>query len=99
MSRPRVTVRYCTGKGSHLPVSGGRTRQSGHFHDALEIDPHNTEALYQKGLALAELGKFDEAIEALSGTLESEPKIANAWLIKGFCLFEVGRYEEAILCL
>jgi tetratricopeptide (TPR) repeat protein len=67
------------------------------FTLALEQDPGFTDALYHKGLSLAELGRFPDAIEALGKTLETSPKIANAWLIKGFCLFAEERYQEAIL--
>jgi len=45
-----------------------------------------------------DLGRYEEALEALEKTLEIDPQYANAWYNKGAVLEELGRYEEAQVC-
>ncbi len=47
-----------------------------YFDKALEIDPDNTAALNNKGLALAKLGRDDESIAYFDKALEIDPNDA-----------------------
>lgn len=53
--------------------------------------------LYNAGISLAYLGKFDDAISYFDKVLEKEPR-CEVWVDKGHCLAEEGRLEEAIKC-
>jgi len=50
----------------------------------------------EKGIALAELGKYEEALEACNKATEIDPQYAEAWNIKGIALCNLGRHEEAL---
>lgn len=54
--------------------------------------------LYNKGLALGNLGRYEEAISCYNHTLEIDPKYALALSNKGIALGNSGRYKEAITC-
>jgi tetratricopeptide (TPR) repeat protein len=66
--------------------------------DALEIDGNDALALYNKGLALLYLGKYNEAIECYDKALEIDPKYVSALRNKGLALYYLGKYNEAIEC-
>jgi len=52
----------------------------------------------KKGIALDELGRYEEAIECHDRALEIDSEDAAAWYNKGIALMKLGRYEEAIEC-
>jgi tetratricopeptide (TPR) repeat protein len=62
-----------------------------YYDNALEIDPNHAATWNNKGAALNELGKYNEAIECFDKALEIEPKYANAWLNKGVALKAEGK--------
>ncbi len=66
------------------------------YDKALEIDPKYVGAWNNKGSALYELGRYDEAIKSYDRALEIEPKYVVAWGRKGNALYKLGRYDEAI---
>lgn len=51
-----------------------------------------------KGLALAKLGKFQEAITCFDKSIEINPKDEKSWTNKGVVLAELGKYQEAVAC-
>jgi tetratricopeptide (TPR) repeat protein len=53
---------------------------------------------YNKGTALGELGKYEEAIECYGKALKIDPNHADAWCNKGNALDKLGKYEGAIEC-
>ena len=55
-------------------------------------------AWINKGKALYELGRPEEAIECFDKAIELDPKKASAWYNKGTALTSLGRPEEAIEC-
>ncbi|PZO34016.1 MAG: hypothetical protein DCF17_21015, partial [Shackletoniella antarctica] len=66
------------------------------YDAALAIKPDKHEALYNKGIALDELGRYEEAIACYDAALAIKPDDHQALYNKGYALFNLGRYEEAI---
>jgi hypothetical protein len=56
------------------------------------------EAWDNKGLAVANLGKLDEAITCFDFCLQFDPTNADAWEHKGLCLINKGEYSNALTC-
>ncbi|WP_242067516.1 tetratricopeptide repeat protein [Leptolyngbya sp. FACHB-711] len=51
---------------------------------------------FEKGIALAELGQHQQAIDSWDEALKSKPDYHEAWYNRGIALVNLGRYEEAI---
>ena len=49
-----------------------------------------------KGLALSDLNKNDEAIKAYDKAIEINPQDSNAWDNKGNALYDLNKTDEAI---
>ena len=64
---------------------------------ALEINPKNQWAWYNKGVSLQNLGRFEEAIKCYDKALEIGEHL-GALRNKGDCLQKLGRSEEAAEC-
>ena len=54
-------------------------------------------AWYNKGLALYNQSKYDEALQALDKAIELKPDYADAWLFEGMALSSLDRYNVAAL--
>ncbi len=67
-----------------------------YFDKAIAIDPQSANSWYNKGAALADLGRNEEAIAAYDKAIEIDPQLAAAWYTKGVALTYLGRNEEAI---
>ncbi len=52
---------------------------------------------FNKGLALYDQGKYDDAIKCFDETVKLDPNYADAWLGKAIALDDLGKYDEAIL--
>jgi len=76
--------------------------QTGHaediqaFDEAIKLDPDDAGAWFNKGNALSDQGRYDEAIEAFDEAIRLDPENAGAWFNKGKALGDQGRYDEAI---
>ena len=66
------------------------------WNKALELDPDETKARYNLGVALAATGKTDEAIAQLRRVLETNPGDDGARGNLGVLLAKSGRLDEAI---
>ena len=51
---------------------------------------------YNKGIDLAEQGKYDEAIQAYDRVIEINSQDANAWYNKGVILNIKGKYDQSL---
>ena len=69
------------------------------YDKSLKIDPQNEIAWANKGVCLANLGRFKEAIECFDKALEVNPGNASVWMNKGASLGSLDRLEEAMQCL
>ena len=64
----------------------------------MEIDPKFAAAWNNKGLALGNLGRNEEAIECFDKAIEIQPNNAIFWNMKGVALLFLAKYQEAIEC-
>lgn len=87
--RHRLAEEFQRVTGQHPPAP-----KTGKALDATE--------LYNKGLSLAALSKFDQALatleECLVNAVTDERLFEHATVNKGIVLFELGKYDEAIAC-
>jgi tetratricopeptide (TPR) repeat protein len=63
---------------------------------ALERDPDNVPALNNRGNALNELERFDEALASFDRALSLRPDLAETHCNRGNTLNELGRFAEAL---
>ena len=64
----------------------------------IRLDSNDAESWSNKGSALGEQGKYDEAIKAFDEAIRLDPKLATAWYNKGIALVKQDKYDEAIKC-
>jgi tetratricopeptide (TPR) repeat protein len=63
---------------------------------ALAIKPDYPEALYNRGLSLKKLRRFDEALSSYDRAVAIKPDYAEALSNRGLALKELKRFEEAL---
>jgi superkiller protein 3 len=66
------------------------------YDKALEFQPDDDAAWYNRGNALRNLGRWEEAIASYDKALEFKPDYHEAWNNRGIALYKLGRWEEAI---
>lgn len=71
----------------HASNEGNHHAALNHLKDALEIEPHNAQALYFLAAEHAELGLYDRACNGMKAALEVEPGL------------DVARFQLGLLCL
>jgi len=54
-----------------------------------------TATWYIKGIALRELGRYEEALKAFDKAIKLQPKYPEAWHNKAVILGKLGLHEEA----
>lgn len=73
-----------------------------HYQFAVRINPKPQELWYRIGCVFSELGRQEDAIEALEKALQLKPVYENfetdIWFQKGFSLHALRRYTEAEDC-
>jgi tetratricopeptide (TPR) repeat protein len=57
------------------------------------------EGWLNRGAALCNESKYDEAIVAYDEVIRLNPKDAYVWHNKGYVLYAMGRYDEAIMLM
>ena len=62
----------------------------------LDKEPFEADNWYNIGWNYAELGRFEDAVDAYDKALEFNPKKGEAWFDKGDSLEELERYEQAL---
>ena len=63
---------------------------------AIEIDPTDPDFWNVKGLALKDLGKYDQAIECLDRAIEIDANDKTYVHNKGIVLENLGKYDDAL---
>lgn len=67
----------------------------GHFRELIRLQPDFLEGRMLLGMALAELGRHEEAVEWLRGVLTECPDVPEIHHRVGLCLADMHKYEEA----
>jgi tetratricopeptide (TPR) repeat protein len=67
------------------------------FDKALEIEPDDAEAWYNRALALYNLGRIEEAATSFDKAVKLKPDDAEAWYSQGITLCDLGQFEEAVV--
>jgi len=60
------------------------------------VSAETAEEWNNKGYALYESGKYEEAIAAYNEAIKIDPVFKAAWYNKGLALYKLGRYDEAV---
>ncbi|MCL1471404.1 tetratricopeptide repeat protein [Argonema antarcticum] len=66
------------------------------YDKVLSIKPKFHDAWYNRGVALKDLGRYEEAILSYDRALELQPDSSETWNNRGAALRSLGRVEEAI---
>jgi len=69
---------------------------SGSYDKAIEIKPDDHDAWYNRGKALGDLSRYEEAIASYDKAIEIKADYHYAWYNRGYALYKLLRYEEAI---
>jgi tetratricopeptide (TPR) repeat protein len=69
------------------------------FDRAIEFDPRNDSAHYNRGNALKAKGEFEAALGAYREAIQLQPNFAEAHCNLGHALTSLGRFQEAVPCL
>ena len=56
----------------------------------------SAEQWFHKGVALSDLGRYEEALEAYAKATKINPTFSEAWFNTGATLHNLRRYEEAL---
>jgi len=68
------------------------------YEKSLQLDHFKHGIWYNKALALAGLGRKEEALKSYETALDLDPEFSDAWFNKGELLYEMGKMEEAFFC-
>ncbi|MFQ6071869.1 MAG: tetratricopeptide repeat protein, partial [Methanosarcinales archaeon] len=68
------------------------------YDNALKINPKDAKVWNNKGAALYNLHKYDEAVVCYDNALKINPKDAKVWNNKGAALYNLNKYKVAIVC-
>ena len=62
------------------------------------MNPGVSTVMTNRAVALARLGRYEEAEEMLREVLDLDPRDVTAWTNLGLCLSRLRREQEAIAC-
>jgi len=63
---------------------------------SIQLNPYHAQAWSNRGNALQDLKRYDEALASHNHALELNPDYAEGWSNKGITLNELKRYDEAL---
>ncbi len=66
------------------------------FNKALEINPKDAEAYFNRGIVHLEKGRYEQAISDYTKALEIDPRNAKVYLKRGNAYEGEGKYKQAI---
>ncbi len=76
-------------------TSAGWTRPCDWYREAVKLRPDSPQALMNFGVALSDLGEFDEAVHWIRESLRLRPDLADAHVNLGNVLARQGNLEGA----
>ena len=74
---------HCNDRGATLLKLDRFSEAVAAYNNVLAIAPENTNALYEKGLALSHLGLYKDAVDVFEEVIEQNPALVDAWLLQG----------------
>ncbi len=77
-------------------LTGPRQAELEDLNRAIERDPEDTEAYFNRGVILYSLGNLEAALADLTRAIELNPQNAGAYFSRGGIHDELGNTEEAI---
>ncbi len=83
-------------KGILLGEQGKLTEALNVFNKAIEIEPKDVNAWYNKSVTLSKLDRNEEALKAIDEAIKIIPNITIYWFEKGSILKKLRRYKEAL---
>ncbi len=89
-------LRHCYDRASNSMTLAGIRKPSSCLTGDLPSFPDLSKAYYFKGIALYDLGKFEDAIDSYDHAVAIEPDDPNAWYNKAATLAQIGRNEESL---
>lgn len=69
-----------------------------HYERSIELNPQDPASYYNKGNALRNLKKYNEAIVCYDKAIQLDPNDSSVHFVKGDCLFDLYKYTEAVVC-
>ena len=66
------------------------------YDKAIEINPNFDDAWNNRGIALKDLGRHEQAVASYDKAIEINPNHDDAWNNRGIALGELGKYEQAL---
>lgn len=67
------------------------------YDEAIEINPKNSHAWFEKGRLSGIMGKYKESINCFENVIDIEPENSMAYNNKGYSLEKLGREQDAII--
>ena len=84
--------------GIDSDIQQGEKSKDNEISGLVMVNATNQKELYENGILLHNLGKFEEAIECYDKALAIDPQNSNILSNKGLSLHNQGKFEEAIEC-
>lgn len=98
ISRNELLVKNTIIQGLLYFFSGDIQNSNQCFDRAIEMDPNNALAWYDKGNVLAFMGNPQGAIQCFDRVLQIDPNYVMAWNDKGLLLTNLGNVNGAMYC-
>lgn len=89
-------ISYYNGMGPALIRLCKYSESIHYFDQSIKGNPHDVEALTNKGVALSKLGRYNEAISAFDQALKINPKHVLALNNKANVFAAIGNHQDAI---
>jgi spermidine synthase len=86
-------------KTNSFKTAGNLNEAVRRYKQALEIDPHWTEALIQLGIVYYEMGTYNQAITTTKRVIEMAPGFVRAYITLGAAYIDNRMYDDAIITL
>ena len=83
-------------KGLYFNYTGEKIKAIGFFDKSLALDHMHMFAYREKGIALYDLGKYDEAITVLDKAVTLQNNFDEGYYWLGRCLEKLNRPKEAV---
>src|SRR6478609_8228362 len=93
-----IIMKYCYYCGYQFSKNEERFCSNCGKKRAEKKEEEEEKAEINKGITLAILGKYNEAIECFDKALEIKPDYFEARYLKGKALADLGKYDKAIEC-